>query len=117
MGVPAVLVGAFLLGSGITISGTCPGTIWAALGTGNSRMLITMFGGVCGAAAVGVVWPWIHGSLRRGSIPLRRRTLPTLLNKPAWLTGTALVICMFAVVGLLTVLVPTSVYPYDDPNR
>lgn len=57
-GTPAVLFGAFLLGSGMMISGSCPGTSYAQLGAGSIPTLITLGGAVVGAALYGYTEPF-----------------------------------------------------------
>lgn len=54
-GTPAVLLGATLLGSGMAVSGACPGTVYAALGAGSLGSLWTWCGGLLGAVAYGLV--------------------------------------------------------------
>ena len=48
------VLGGVLLGMGMSLSGACPGMVWIAIGTGTSKSLLTVAGGVLGASVYGV---------------------------------------------------------------
>jgi uncharacterized membrane protein YedE/YeeE len=50
-GIYAVMVGASLLGLGMTLTGSCPGTVFAQLGSGSMVSLVLLLGGISGAFA------------------------------------------------------------------
>eukprot|EP00192_Tetraselmis_astigmatica_P012321 CAMPEP_0117662566 /NCGR_PEP_ID=MMETSP0804-20121206/8119_1 /TAXON_ID=1074897 /ORGANISM="Tetraselmis astigmatica, Strain CCMP880" /LENGTH=408 /DNA_ID=CAMNT_0005469469 /DNA_START=194 /DNA_END=1420 /DNA_ORIENTATION=- len=49
----ANLVGGALLGMGMTLSGSCPGTIWAQIGSGTPHTLSVVLGGMSGTVLFG----------------------------------------------------------------
>ena len=49
----ANLVGGALLGAGMFLSGSCPGTIWAQVGSGTPHALSVIFGGLSGTVLFG----------------------------------------------------------------
>jgi uncharacterized membrane protein YedE/YeeE len=58
-GYGGTITGGIVLGFGMAISGTCPGTIFAQIGAGTPDALYSFLGGVVGAIIFGVVAPMI----------------------------------------------------------
>ena len=54
-GLPVVATGAGLLGVGMALTGSCPGTVWAQLGAGSAGAWTILAGGLTGAALYGTV--------------------------------------------------------------
>lgn len=58
-GALAAVVGGMIQGVGMTLSGSCPGMIYAQLGAGSATAPIVMLGGMAGAAAYALLHPYI----------------------------------------------------------
>lgn len=56
-------LGAVLFGVGMAVSGYCPGTGLAALGTGSVHALVTLFGMVLGAILYALSFDWIKANI------------------------------------------------------
>jgi len=59
-GLYAVIVGPALLGMGMAISGSCPGTVFAQLGAGSFGALFVLAGGLCGAYGFSVFFRYLE---------------------------------------------------------
>lgn len=60
-GVVGTLIGGFLLGAGMTVSGACPGMVLVQVGAwvGNGKALMTLFGCLIGALAYALCDPYL----------------------------------------------------------
>lgn len=103
-------VGGFLIGAGMAISGTCPGTIWAQLGSGQLKTLITFAGGVVGAAALALINHRIKAWLEWGAPSAR--TLDKILGVSQLAAG-AMIAVAFVVVVIIVSLVPGWYRPLE----
>ncbi|KAI1468812.1 uncharacterized protein F4812DRAFT_458336 [Daldinia caldariorum] len=65
------ILGGLLLGAGLTISGSCPGTVFAQVGTGIRSGLYTLGGGILG----GIIWSGFLRSALRGQAKSSTKTL------------------------------------------
>jgi uncharacterized membrane protein YedE/YeeE len=108
IGIPATLLGGFLLGIGMTLGGACPGTIWAQLGSGSYFSLITL----ASAVVTGFFYSTIHiyvkpiffmGNTKKNMlmdiIPLKRFTM-----------GLVLAGMMYAFVAFLELMWPDNIW-------
>lgn len=59
----ADVVGGLILGAGIALAGSCPGTTLAQIGVGYRDAIFTLFGGLAGAVAFSYAQPWLARSL------------------------------------------------------
>ncbi|KAH9254243.1 hypothetical protein BASA81_007844 [Batrachochytrium salamandrivorans] len=62
-GALAAVVGGMIQGVGMTLSGSCPGMIYAQLGAGSTTAPIVMLGGVAGAATYALLHPYLKPAL------------------------------------------------------
>lgn len=74
------ILGGLLLGAGMALSGSCPGTVFVQLGAGIPSGFYTLIGCVLG----GVVWSGILGPA------IKSRTKPAVVDKPDKTNHTAL---------------------------
>ena len=98
----ADIVGGLLLGAGIALAGSCPGTVLAQVGAGYRDALFTLAGGICGAVAYSYATPALSGTcLAAGSGKL---VLSDLIGLPYWQGAITLagiiVIVLFALEAL-----------------
>lgn len=80
-GVAAVLTGGIILGLGMQLSGSCPGTVWVQAGAGAPGFVAVYAGGLTGAIAFSYLYSSIEksGLLTSGTEFLRK--YPSLPNK------------------------------------
>jgi len=55
-------IGGLLMGAGMYVTGSSPGTVLAQIGAGSRRALVVAAGGLAGAFTYGIFWPSIRGS-------------------------------------------------------
>jgi uncharacterized membrane protein YedE/YeeE len=103
MGVVAVGLGGLLIGAGMSMAGTCPGTIWAQLGAGQPKSLITFAGAVVGAAIIALTHHQITPMLKM--ISPKSRTVAAILGTST-LAASAMVAAAFAAVVIVVLTVP-----------
>jgi len=116
IGMPGTLIGALLLGMGMTLAGACPGTVWVQLGSGSVFSLITIAGGLSGAALHGVVYDSIEGLLRAKPIPFDKASIADLFPKKVrCVLGFAMSAMLVGMVVLFDYLLPSHVpfWPSD----
>lgn len=54
-GLLSLAAGAFILGTGLTVAGSCPGTVFAQVGAGSSQAWLVLAGGLVGAFSYGAL--------------------------------------------------------------
>eukprot|EP00475_Leptophrys_vorax_P027925 TRINITY_DN399_c0_g1_i1.p1 TRINITY_DN399_c0_g1~~TRINITY_DN399_c0_g1_i1.p1 ORF type:complete len:371 (-),score=105.16 TRINITY_DN399_c0_g1_i1:81-1193(-) len=64
-GAVSVVVGSAILGAGMTLSGACPGTVMAQLGTGVPNSSVTVLGCFLGGIAYSALFPFIKDNFLR----------------------------------------------------
>lgn len=84
-----VFFGGFLLGLGWAISGFCPGTGVASAATGRGDAAVFVFGGLAGAAAFMLTYPWFEGTWIMADIAGGKSTFGAVpgLDNPALIEG------------------------------
>jgi len=92
-----VLLGGGIFGLGFAIAGYCPGTALAALGAGRKDAWPMVLGGLLGALAYALAYPYLEPVLIR---PLNygRHSLPDLLGVDPVVAGVLFGIVLFGVV-------------------
>ena len=80
------LIGGFILGTGMTLGGACPGTVLAQIGEGVSSAPYTLLGGLLGATAYGAL---IHHESFKNMVSSTEvagshNTLSAYFNQPMW---------------------------------
>ena len=89
VGLPMTIVGAMLLGVGMTVGGACPGTIWIQLGSGSVKSLYTMAGAITAAGLHGVLYDkYLKGVTAAGLVPKAKASVADLSSDH---TGKAIV--------------------------
>jgi len=102
-GVYAVGIGGLLIGAGMAVAGTCPGTIWAQLGAGQPKALITFGGALVGAAIIALGHSVIDPLMR--AVAPKSRTLASVLGLHP-LAAAAVITAVFGAVVAVVLLVP-----------
>lgn len=84
-----VFIGGILLGLGWAISGFCPGTGLASAATGRKDGVVFAVGGLAGAGAYMLTYPWFEGSWMLAPIAGGKSTLGAVpgLDNPALIEG------------------------------
>ncbi|HEY9057766.1 MAG TPA: DUF6691 family protein [Aurantimonas sp.] len=84
-----VFLGGILLGLGWAVSGFCPGTGLASAATGRWDALVFAGGGLVGAAAFMLTYPWFEGSFLMEEIAGGKATVGAVpgTDYPALITG------------------------------
>jgi uncharacterized membrane protein YedE/YeeE len=94
-GLVPVVVGTFLLGCGMTVSGACPGMVFIQLGAGIENAIITLIGGMTGAMSFGLVQPFIASFLSVGCSQKQKvDDFPAAKSIKYWQLGLGLAVCM-----------------------
>lgn len=102
-----VMLGGFILGIGMALGGTCPGVVFAQLGTGSQNAVYTLLGTLAGALLYGVLEPTLM-SLTKPNKPVKYQFLFHVLGSPYHTTA-------IPVAAILSVIVFTLeiAYPWD----
>jgi uncharacterized membrane protein YedE/YeeE len=110
-GVPALLLGGGLLGVGMAVSGSCPGTVFAQIGAGSHAARFVLAGGLL----AGFIYPLLELSpsfssiLKQGRANFQSQTLTDLLGvgkKESWRVSLAAVVGIACIVGALEYFFP-----------
>jgi len=105
--IESVLGGCFTLGIGMTLAGACPGMVLAQVGSGVPNSLVTMCGGLAGAAFYGLFEVEFTALSNKGHfIPSNCRTVHCMLGTNFSVTALAMAAAIAGGVGLLEGLVP-----------
>lgn len=95
----ADIVGGLLLGGGIALAGSCPGTLFAQLGAGYKDALVTLFGAFLGAFTFSKLQEPLKNFLT--GYPNEKLTLDSVLDVPYWLTAVVFLSSLFVVLYFL----------------
>jgi uncharacterized membrane protein YedE/YeeE len=107
-GYPSVLLGSFLLGVGMLVAGSCPGTVFAQMGSGISSSFPTFAGGMVGGLAFGLLEGHIASFLAYGNNWGKHSTLDEMLGVK-FVTGAMLFVAM-----CVTVVVILELFAYPS---
>lgn len=113
-GVPAAAMGGALIGAGMMISGACPGTVWAQLGSGEWTALITMGGGIVGVYLFALLHPYLESLMAFGKLGKDKFKIYHMLNTTPYLTGGVFIA---ACAGLVLALLLTVYEPIADTGK
>ena len=102
-GLFAVGIGGCLIGAGMAVAGTCPGTIWAQLGAGQPKALITFAGALVGAAIIALIHCYIVPFLK--TIAPKSRTLASVTGLHP-MVAALILLAIFAAVIIVVLVVP-----------
>ncbi|XP_060082978.1 UPF0394 inner membrane protein YeeE-like [Ylistrum balloti] len=81
-----VSVGAFILGSGMAVVGTCPGLVGIQIGAGVSNAVFTLAGALAGTLLYGLVEPYVT-SLTKPTTPIKYHFLYQLMGSPPFIVS------------------------------
>src|SRR5262249_28055655 len=88
----ANVIGGFLVGAGVALSGACPGTTVAQVGAGYRDALFTLIGGLCGAVTFAYLQPILATTpLASGGGNI---TFADLMGIPYWAGGLGLAVLL-----------------------
>ncbi|KAA0149653.1 hypothetical protein FNF27_01340 [Cafeteria roenbergensis] len=107
-GLFAVGIGGCLIGAGMAVAGTCPGTIWAQLGAGQPKALITFAGALVGAAIIALIHCYIVPFLK--TIAPKSRTLASVTGLHP-MVAALILLAIFAAVIIVVLVVPGAYKP------
>ncbi|EKX31573.1 hypothetical protein GUITHDRAFT_83000 [Guillardia theta CCMP2712] len=106
-GLIPIILGAFILGCGMCLSGSCPGMVLVQVGAGIPYSWLTLIGGLSGAALYGVVQPKIEPYLKAGKMKSPKiEDYGPLKKVPFWGLALALAVCMTIFIVIIEVLFP-----------
>jgi len=108
-GFKQVLIGGAILGSGMTISGACPGMILVQVGSGVTHALWTFIGCNCGALFYGLLQPYIPDdgrTLADKGKPSKSLTLDQVLKKSFLSTALPVSAVLWIIVLLCELFAP-----------
>jgi len=108
LGIPSAVIGAMMLGAGMTIAGSCPGTVFAQLGAGQMSALVTIVGMLLGALAYGLMHPYMTAFLSWGALK-SKFSMHELLGMSRQSTG-------FLFSGIFLGMVAMLMYFVPDPE-
>lgn len=108
LGVPSTMLGAFILGAGMAITGSCPGTVYVQFGVGMVKALYTFAGMVLGAFAYGAISPSLESFVRYGPTPENKHTVYEMLGLSRNLVAAATTLLFAVAVFLCEYLDPTK---------
>ena len=113
-GVPALVMGGGLLGVGMAVSGSCPGTVFAQVGSGSHVARFVLAGGILAAAIYPLLelLPAFSQALKRGRAKFQTQTLPDLLGvtrTDSWRVSLVVAVCFASLVGALEYFFPWRV--------
>jgi len=116
-GYPSVLLGSFLLGVGMLVAGSCPGTVFAQMGSGIQSSIPTFGGGLAGALVFGLLEPLL-ASFRAYGKWGQSRTLDELLGVKFSTASIFVTVMCIAVIVLLELFAypPSPVIAYSTPG-
>lgn len=106
-GVRAVVVGGAILGIGMALSGSCPGTVYAQLGSLSVLAIIIFFGGIIGAGAFAYLFESpkygleFQRFLRQDMLPIEYNALYKIVNAKFQLQLTSEDFCRYLGAGLI----------------
>lgn len=107
------IVGGTLLGAGMSLGGSCPGTVLAQFGPGIPTSKYVLLGGFCGAATYGVIIEYdFFKQLLISSTPFETNTLYELLDVPMWVTAIPMGIALIGGAYILD-----SIFPGKDKEQ
>ncbi len=116
-GYPSVFLGSLLLGVGMLVAGSCPGTVYAQMGSGIDSSLPTFGGGLTGALVFGLLEPLLATFRSYGKWG-KSKTLDELLGVK-FSTASILVTVMCIVVIIILELFaypPSPLVAYSPPG-
>jgi len=105
--VAAVSLGAFTLGSGMALSGSCPGMVLVQVGSGVPNSLWTLAGGMTAAALYGILQPRLiplYCTKSKGKI--EEQTVMSQINVPYARLASSLSLFLFGVICLVEIYSP-----------
>jgi uncharacterized membrane protein YedE/YeeE len=104
------ILGGFILGAGMAVSGSCPGTIWSQLGAGSVPSLVTLAGGLVAALVYGLSYEKLLKPLA-GVWLVETKSLNEMLHVSRTVLGLLMSAVLAGIVALL--FLP---YPAESPS-
>eukprot|EP01029_Cantina_marsupialis_P011137 TRINITY_DN249_c0_g1_i3.p1 TRINITY_DN249_c0_g1~~TRINITY_DN249_c0_g1_i3.p1 ORF type:complete len:362 (-),score=89.10 TRINITY_DN249_c0_g1_i3:166-1251(-) len=96
-GLLPTIVGTFLLGMGMTIGGSCPGTVWAQLGSGSFKTLFTIGGAFVATFIFGILADHKVFENFNKVFTLKKQMLYDIVETPKWVLRIVVGIAMMGV--------------------
>ena len=106
------MVGACLLGAGLSLCASCPGTVYSQLGAGSISAWAIVAGGLCGAAVYSAVASQLgdwNSILSLGQPKWLQSSLDAVLGLPRQTVTAAMFLLLLAVDVVLELVFPTDV--------
>eukprot|EP00960_Hanusia_phi_P052694 761588-Hanusia_phi.AAC.2 len=112
-GIFATGLGAFILGCGMALAGSCPGMVLVQLGSGVANAYITLIGGLCAGIFYGIAQPYFLPLFPIAQIQtLRVEELPLFSSLKYW----QLAMIMFAMLAIVVVLLEVF-FPWESSTE
>lgn len=108
----ANLSGGFILGTGMTMSGSCPGTVLAQLGSGIRSAPYVLAGGLAGVLAYGYLHPQLTAILTLSSPSLSSSLLSDALQVPHITLSLAMTLGLIGILYVVEKKVEKSAIPF-----
>ncbi|KAJ1472602.1 hypothetical protein T484DRAFT_1752624 [Baffinella frigidus] len=106
-GIPAVVLGAFLLGCGMALAGSCPGMVLIQIGSNVQNAWVTVLGGLAAAMLYGAFVPSFEHLLKIGRVSQVKLEDFSLLNSVAFhKLAVGLFVLLSTVVALFEIFLP-----------
>lgn len=108
LGVPSTMLGTFLLGAGMAIAGSCPGTVYVQFGVGMVKALYTFAGMVIGAFVYGAISPSLESFVRYAPTPENKHTIYEMFGLSRNLVAAGVTLLFAIAIFLCEFLDPTE---------
>ncbi|OWF37580.1 hypothetical protein KP79_PYT10389 [Mizuhopecten yessoensis] len=103
-----ISIGAFILGSGMAVVGTCPGLVGIQIGAGVHNAVFTLAGALAGTVLYGLMEPYVT-NLTKPSTPIKYHFLYQLMGSPPFIVSFP----VFSILGIV-VFSLEMMYPWHD---
>ncbi|EKX36646.1 hypothetical protein GUITHDRAFT_117190 [Guillardia theta CCMP2712] len=112
-GLAATALGAFILGCGMALAGSCPGMVLVQIGSGVPNAWVTLLGGLSAAMCYGMVQPWFVPLFSVAQIKTLRLEEFSALRRFSY---TQLALAVFVMVAVV-VIVLEIVFPWASKSE
>merc|ERR1712137_315719 len=123
-GLPSILLGTFLVGVGMPISGSCPGTVFSQIGAGSTKAWFVIIGGVLGGTLFYMAEsniPAVRDFLAYKKLLGPKARLDTLTGLNYYVVAGAFVVALVGLVIMFELMFPwkeelEALIPRDETN-
>eukprot|EP00123_Amoebidium_parasiticum_P021478 comp6807_c0_seq1/m.2549 comp6807_c0_seq1/g.2549 ORF comp6807_c0_seq1/g.2549 comp6807_c0_seq1/m.2549 type:complete len:396 (-) comp6807_c0_seq1:61-1248(-) len=105
-GLPSAGIGAFILGVGMSVAGSCPGNVFVQVGAGIQNSGFTLLGGFVGGAVYSLVEPQIASKVLCMQPIVTETFMHRRLNMSFWKLAVPVAFVLISVVAIIEHFVP-----------